>query len=219
MSLEVIGELARHDRRPLSPGGDYRGDEFPADGIHREWRARILSQRHADEVRLRPLTIDETAIATTLILAASSRARVTWSRQCTSARTVSRSTSRSARRARRRGPGGWPANPRSTCARHHRRRRPSRLVDGCPRTRGDRAGGSRHRALLPPGRSRRRGGPTDVRARPPLQELEDAAILYPFQYVDGGYYDFRHQLLRDAIYDAVRHLSFGGSTLRRPSSS
>ena len=38
---------------------------------------------------------------------------------------------------------------------------------------------------------------------PPLQELEEAAILYPFQYVDGGYYDFRHQLLRDAIYDAL----------------
>jgi tetratricopeptide (TPR) repeat protein len=38
---------------------------------------------------------------------------------------------------------------------------------------------------------------------PAIQELEDAAILYPFQYVDGGYYDFRHQLLRDAIYDAL----------------
>ena len=25
----------------------------------------------------------------------------------------------------------------------------------------------------------------------------------PFQYIDHGYYDFRHQLLRDAIYDAV----------------
>ncbi|HEX5579237.1 MAG TPA: LuxR C-terminal-related transcriptional regulator, partial [Candidatus Limnocylindria bacterium] len=37
----------------------------------------------------------------------------------------------------------------------------------------------------------------------PLQELEEAAILYPFQYVDGGYYDFRHQLLRDVIYDAL----------------
>ena len=36
---------------------------------------------------------------------------------------------------------------------------------------------------------------------PALQELEDAAIIYPFQYIDHGYYDFRHQLLRDAIYD------------------
>jgi DNA-binding CsgD family transcriptional regulator/predicted RecB family endonuclease len=38
---------------------------------------------------------------------------------------------------------------------------------------------------------------------PKLQELQDAAFIYPFQYIDHGYYDFRHQLLRDAIYDAV----------------
>ena len=38
---------------------------------------------------------------------------------------------------------------------------------------------------------------------PALQELEEAAIIHPFQYVDHGYYDFRHQLLRDTIYDAV----------------
>jgi hypothetical protein len=69
MSLEVIGELARHvEDRPLLLVGDYRGDELPAETIHREWRARLLSQRHAEEIRLRRLTIEETAIATTLIL-------------------------------------------------------------------------------------------------------------------------------------------------------
>src|SRR5574338_456179 len=69
MSLEVIGELARHVAdRPLLLLADYRADEFPADGIHREWRSRILSQRHADEVKLRPLTLEETGMATTLIL-------------------------------------------------------------------------------------------------------------------------------------------------------
>ena len=48
MSLEVIGELARHaEDLPLVLVGGYRPDEFPADGIHREWRSRILSQRHA----------------------------------------------------------------------------------------------------------------------------------------------------------------------------
>ena len=36
-----------------------------------------------------------------------------------------------------------------------------------------------------------------------IEELEDAAIIYPFDYVDQGYYDFRHQLLRDAIYSSV----------------
>ena len=69
LSLEVIGELARHAAdRPLLLLGGYRADEFPADTIHREWRARLLSQRHAEEVRLRPLTLEETAVATTLIL-------------------------------------------------------------------------------------------------------------------------------------------------------
>jgi DNA-binding CsgD family transcriptional regulator len=38
---------------------------------------------------------------------------------------------------------------------------------------------------------------------PTIQELVDAAILYPFDYIDQGYYDFRHQLLRDAIYSSV----------------
>ena len=38
---------------------------------------------------------------------------------------------------------------------------------------------------------------------PTLQELEGAAIIRPFNYVDRGYYDFRHQLLRDAIYSSI----------------
>ena len=41
MSLEVIGELARHaEDRPLLLVAGYRPDEFPADGLHREWRSR-----------------------------------------------------------------------------------------------------------------------------------------------------------------------------------
>ena len=38
---------------------------------------------------------------------------------------------------------------------------------------------------------------------PTIQELVDNSILYPFDYIDEGYFDFRHQLLRDAIYGAV----------------
>src|SRR5262249_26439686 len=34
----------------------------------------------------------------------------------------------------------------------------------------------------------------------PLDDLVSAGILYPFQFIDAGYYDFRHQLLRDALY-------------------
>ena len=69
MSLEVIGELARHaGDRPLLIVADYRHDELPLDTIHREWRARLLAQRHATEIRLQPLTLEETATATSLIL-------------------------------------------------------------------------------------------------------------------------------------------------------
>lgn len=69
MSLEVIGELARHaTERPLFLLGGYRADEFPTDTIHREWRSRLLNQRHAEEARLRRLTEEETATAITLIL-------------------------------------------------------------------------------------------------------------------------------------------------------
>jgi DNA-binding CsgD family transcriptional regulator len=37
----------------------------------------------------------------------------------------------------------------------------------------------------------------------PLEELVQNAFLYPFEYVDRGYFDFRHQLLRDALYESV----------------
>ena len=69
LSLEVIGELARLGRdRPLLLLGAYRLDELPAGSIHREWRARLISQRLAEEARLKPLTQDETALVVTLIL-------------------------------------------------------------------------------------------------------------------------------------------------------
>ena len=69
VSLEVIGELARLGRDvPLLLLGAYRADELPVDSYHREWRARLLSQRLAEEARLSPLTFDQTAMVTTLIL-------------------------------------------------------------------------------------------------------------------------------------------------------
>ena len=69
LSLEVVGELARRAAdRPLLVLGGYRLGELPSGSIHREWRARLLSQRLAEEVRLSPLTYDETALVTTLIL-------------------------------------------------------------------------------------------------------------------------------------------------------
>ena len=205
MSLEVIGELARHvSDYPLLLLADYRPDEFPADGIHREWRARILGQRHADEIKLRPLTLEETGIATTLILGGELPAP------------------REVVEAVHERTNGIPLHIEELLAAlDHEARADGRLIREAhvPDTIGD-AVLVRLERLSEEARSVARAGAVigrcfrpDVLAgvmdkplaelEPALAELEEAAILYPFQYVDGGYYDFRHQLLRDAIYDAL----------------
>jgi DNA-binding CsgD family transcriptional regulator len=69
ISLEIIAELARAARdRPLMIVGAYRTDELPPDALLREWRARLLTQRFAEEAKLAPLTLEQTALMTTLIL-------------------------------------------------------------------------------------------------------------------------------------------------------
>lgn len=205
MSLEVIGELARHlADRPLLMVADYRADEFPADGIHREWRSRVLGQRHADEIKLRPLTFDETGMATTLILGGELPAP------------------RDVVEAVHERTNGIPLHIEELLAaldeeaRFDGRRiraahvpdtigdavlvRLDRLSDGARSV--ARAGAVIGRCFRPDVLAGVMDRPL-AELEPALQELEDAAILYPFQYVDGGYYDFRHQLLRDAIYGAL----------------
>ena len=69
LSLEIVGELARRIRdRPILLIGAYRTDDMPAGSILREWRARLVSQRLAEEARLAPLSRDETALMATMIL-------------------------------------------------------------------------------------------------------------------------------------------------------
>jgi DNA-binding CsgD family transcriptional regulator len=205
MSLEVIGELARHAaERPLLLVAGYRADEFPADTIHREWRARLLSQRHAEEARLRPLTVEETAVATTLILGGELPAP------------------REVVEAVHERTNGIPLHIEELLAALDDDAR----VDGrrireahVPDTIGD-AVLARLARLSDDARAVAQAGAVvgrcfspDVIAglmdrplnelEPTLKELVDAAIIYPFHYVDAGYYDFRHQLLRDAVYGAV----------------
>lgn len=69
LSLEIIAELARQsrDRRLLLTGG-YRTDEARPGTSLRDWRSRLLTQRIAEEIRLDPLSQEETALVTTLIL-------------------------------------------------------------------------------------------------------------------------------------------------------
>jgi DNA-binding CsgD family transcriptional regulator/tetratricopeptide (TPR) repeat protein len=69
LTLEIITELARATRdRPLLMVGVYRTDELAPDALLREWRARLLTQRVAEEARLSPLNREQTALMTTLIL-------------------------------------------------------------------------------------------------------------------------------------------------------
>ncbi len=205
ISLEVIGELARHvAERPLLLIGGYRADEFPSRSLHREWRARLINQRYAEEVRLRPLTLDETAIATTLILGGELPAP------------------RDVVHAIHERTNGIPLHVEELLAAlDDEARTDGRRIREAdvPDTIGD-AVLSRMAHLSDEARTVARAGAVvgrcfspDVIAgmvdrplaelEPTLDELVDAAILHPFAYVDKGYYDFRHQLLRDAIYGAV----------------
>jgi DNA-binding CsgD family transcriptional regulator/tetratricopeptide (TPR) repeat protein len=69
LSLEIMTELARRIRDlPLLLLGTYRSDDLPPEASLRDWRARLLTQRFAEEARLLPLTREGTALMTTLIL-------------------------------------------------------------------------------------------------------------------------------------------------------
>ena len=205
MSLEVIGELARHAaERPLLIVGDYRADEFPVDGIHREWRARLLSQRHAQEVKLRRLTVEETATVTSLILGGDLPAP------------------RDVVEAVHERTNGIPLHIEELLAAvDDDARQDGRLIRDAtvPDTIGDavlarlgrlseeardvaRAAAVVGRCFSPDVLAGLTDRPLSV-LEPSIQELVDASILYPFDYIDQGYYDFRHQLLRDAIYGSV----------------
>jgi DNA-binding CsgD family transcriptional regulator len=205
MSLEVIGELARRAaEKPLLIIADYRLDELPADTLHREWRARLLAQRHAEEARLGPLTLEETGVATTLILGGDLPAPTD---------VVAAVFERT---------NGIPLHIEELLAALG----PEDRADGrrirsahVPDTIGDavlarvgrlsaeaqaiaRAGAVVGRCFSPEVLSGITGRPLEE-LEPSLQELVDAAVLHPFQYIDEGYYDFRHQLLRDAIYSSM----------------
>lgn len=205
LSLEVIGDLARLGRdRPLLLLGAYRLNELPVGSIHREWRSRLLTQRLGEEIRLDRLGPAETALVTTLILGTG----LPVSREVADAvyaRTNGiplhieeliavlgdeiTSDGRSIREA------SVPDTIEdAVLARMNRMSEDARAVA--------RAGAVMGRCFAPAvlaGIMDRPIGDLDG----PLQELVDSSILFPFEFVDQGYYDFRHQLLRDALYDTV----------------
>jgi DNA-binding CsgD family transcriptional regulator len=205
MSLEVIGELARRATRlPLLLLAAYRLEELPTGSLHREWRARLLSQRLAEEARLHRLTADQTALATTLILGTGLPAP------------------REVVQAVLQRTNGIPLHVEELLAALDDEARldgaairaavvPDTIEDAVLARAGRlspeaqvvaRAGAVVGRCFTPEvlaGVVDRRQG--DLEA--PLQELVANGILYPFDFLDRGYYDFRHQLLRDALYASV----------------
>lgn len=69
ISLDVIAELARVAmERPLLIVGAYRSDEVAAGSLLRGWRSRLLAQRMAEEARLVPLTPEETGQMASVII-------------------------------------------------------------------------------------------------------------------------------------------------------
>ena len=205
MSLEVVGELVRFCAdKPLFLLGGYRPDEFPTGSIHREWRSRILHQRYAEEVTLRPLTLEQTGIATTLILGSELPAPrevvdAVYERTNGIPLHIEELLGALDEDARADGQRIREAHVPETIE-DAVLARLSRLSDEARQL-------ARAGAVI--GRCFRPDVIAGVMNRPlpelegPIQELVDASILRPFDYVDVGYYDFRHQLLRDAIYSTV----------------
>jgi DNA-binding CsgD family transcriptional regulator len=69
LSLDIIGQLARQAReRHILLLAGYRNDELLPGSSLRDWRSRLVTQRIAEELRLGPLSEQETALVTTLIL-------------------------------------------------------------------------------------------------------------------------------------------------------
>jgi DNA-binding CsgD family transcriptional regulator len=205
ISLEVIGELARLGRDvPLLLVGAYRADELPVDSYHREWRARLLSQRLAEEARLSRLTYEQTATVATLILGTGLPAprevvKAVYERTDGIPLYIEELLGALDEDARQDGRAIREAVVPDTIedailARAARLSPEAREVA--------RAGAVIGRCFVPEvlaGVLDR--APGDLEA--PLAELVASSFLYPFEVVDRGYYDFRHQLLRDALYDSV----------------
>ena len=206
LSLEVIGELSRRGRQqPLLLVAGYRPGELPAGSIHREWRARLLSQRQGEEVRLERLTYEETALVTTLILGTGLPA------------------SREVVQAVYQRTDGIPLHIEELLAALG----DAGQLDGrtirdaqVPDTIED-AVLARYARLTPDAQAVARAGAVIGRCfvpevvaglldRPigdldaPIEELVQQSFLFPFSFLDRGYYDFRHQLLRDALYGTVQ---------------
>ena len=203
VSLEIIAELARQSRdRPILLTGDYRTEEIaPGSGL-RGWRARLITQRVAEEIRLEPLTQAETALVTTLILdtglpAPREVAAAVFERTdgiplhieelLGALSTEARADGRAIRQAI------VPDTIEDAVI--------VRLAQRSPEAQAAaRAGAVIGRCFVPEVLAGIMDVPPEA-LEAPLQELVDHFVLDPPGL--RGLYDFRHQLLRDALYRGI----------------
>jgi len=203
VSLEIIAELARQSRdRQMLLTGDYRTEEIaPGSGL-RGWRARLITQRVAEEIRLEPLTEAETALVTTLILdtglpAPREVAAAVFDRTdgiplhieelLGALSTEARADGRAIRQAI------VPDTIEDAVI--------ARLAQRSPEAQAAaRAGAVIGRCFVPEVLAGIMDVPPEA-LEAPLQELVDHFVLDP----PGarGLFDFRHQLLRDALYRTI----------------
>jgi DNA-binding CsgD family transcriptional regulator/tetratricopeptide (TPR) repeat protein len=203
LSLEIIGELARRSRdRSLLVCGGYRTDEAPIGTSLRDWRSRLLTQRIAEEVRLKALSRAETALVTTLILdtglpAPREVAEAVYERTDGVPLHIEELLGALDADARANGLAIREATVPDTIedavlARLSHRSPEAQAVA--------RAGAIVGRCFVPDVLAGIMDLPEEA-IEAPLQELVDHFVLE----APGlrGLYDFRHQLLRDAIYRSV----------------
>ena len=203
LSLEIIGELARQSRdRPLLLTADYRTEDVEPGASLRTWRARLIGQRMAEEVRLAPLTLAETGLVTTLILdtglpAPRDVVAAVYERTdgiplhieelLGALSTETRADGTAIRQAT------VPATIEDAVIARIAQRSPEAQAAA-------RAGAVIGRCFVPEVLAGIMDVPPDA-LDAPLQELVDSFVLDPPGL--RGLYDFRHQLLRDALYATI----------------
>ena len=204
VSLEIIGELARRSRdRPLLLTGDYRVEDVPPGTSLRDWRGRLVTQRIAEEIRLQPLTKAETALVTTLILdtglpAPRDVVAAVYERTDGIPLHIEELLGALSDGSRRDGAAILQAMVPETIDDAIL----ARLAQRSPEAQAAaRAGAVIGRCFAPEVLAGIMDVPLDA-LDAPMRELVDHMVLTA-PGPGGGYYDFRHQLLRDVVYRTI----------------
>lgn len=203
VSLEIIADLARRSRESkLLLTGDYRTEEVPRGTNLRAWRSRLLTQRIAEELRLDPLDEREAALVTTLLLdtglpAPRDVAAAVYERTDGIPLHIEELLGALSAKARSDGRAIREANVPDTIEDAII----ARLIRLSPKAQATaRAGAVIGRCFVPDVLAGIMDVPPDS-IEAPLQELVDEFVLNPPGL--RGLYDFRHQLLRDALYRTI----------------